>query len=237
VVLVDLPQSALASFAEDLQRTTRHPVCAFPASVTEPEDVERLRGMLEDRFGRVDVLVNNAAINDRVEDRDRAGRPLRLEDVSLAEWRKVMDVNVTGVFLPCQVLGSMMAAGSGGSIINIGSTYALVGPDPALYTPADGSPPFLKSPAYPASKGAVIALTRALAAHWGRLGVRVNALVPGGVANGQEASFMERYSMRTPLGRMAAPGDYRGALVFLASDASRYMTGSILVVDGGFTAW
>ena len=239
VVLVDLPHTRVAVVAAELETRTHGPVCAFPASVVDGEDIELLQQMLEDRFGRLDVLVNNAAINDKVEQwgHDTAARARRLEDVPLAEWRRVMDVNVTGVFLPSQILGSMMAAAGSGSIINIGSTYGLVGPDPSLYVRPDGAEPPIKSPAYPASKGAIGALTRFLATHWGGYGVRVNTLVPGGVANGQEPYFIERYASRTPLRRMAAPDDYRGALVFLASDASRYMTGSTLVVDGGFTAW
>jgi NAD(P)-dependent dehydrogenase (short-subunit alcohol dehydrogenase family) len=237
VVLVDLDQARLTATAEELQTTGTPELLPVAADVTDPADLTHLRGLVEDRFKRLDVLVNNAALNDKVERPDLDPQAARFEHYSLEQWRHVLDVNVTGVFLPSQVLGAAMAERRGGSIINIASTYALVGPDPSLYARPDGSQPFVKSPAYPASKGAVLALTRFLAAYWGRQGVRVNTLVPGGVENGQEPYFIAQYGARTPLGRMAAPDDYRGALVFLASDASRYMTGSALVVDGGFTAW
>jgi len=234
VVLVDLDEAGLEAAAAGLGAEV--PAAAtVTADVTDPDSVEALRETVLQRFGRVDILINNAAINDKVE--GPAREPARFETYSLEQWRRVLDVNVTGVFLLSQVLGDQMARGGGGSIVNIASTYALVGPDPSLYVRPDGTRPFVKSPAYPASKGAVLALTRYLAAYWGPQRVRVNALVPGGVANGQEQYFVDRYGTRTPLGRMATPDDYRGAIVFLSSDASRYMTGSTLVVDGGFTSW
>jgi NAD(P)-dependent dehydrogenase (short-subunit alcohol dehydrogenase family) len=235
VVAVDLDTSRLAG--PWLCETRDGTVVTFPADVTNPANLVELRGYLLERFGRIDVLVNNAAIDDKVEAPTLTGAAARLEDYPLELWRRVMDVNVTGVFLPSQILGGEMARRGGGSIVNVASTYGLVAPDPSLYLRPDGSRPFVKSPAYPASKGAVLSLTRYLAAYWGEAGVRVNALAPGGVRNGQEAFFTANYERRTPLGRMAAPEDYQGAVVFLASDASRYMTGATLVVDGGFTAW
>ncbi|HWZ27158.1 MAG TPA: SDR family oxidoreductase [Gemmatimonadales bacterium] len=233
VVLVDLDGAGMGKVAEAVRAVPGvGPVYAAVANVTDPGSLDRLRVDVRSRFSRVDILINNAAINDKVEDNRREPEAVH----SVEGWRRMMDVNVTGVYLPCEIFGPDMAAQGSGSIINVASTYGLVGPDPALYERPDGSPGFTKAPAYPASKGAVIALTRHLAARWGRQGVRVNALVPGGVANGQPDHFISQYARRTPLGRMAAPDDYRGAIVFLASQASRYMTGATLVVDGGFTA-
>lgn len=207
---------------------------SFCADVTEAESLGALHDFLLDGHGRLDVLVNNAALDDKVE-LARAAVPF--EEFPLAAWERALRVNVTGAFLCCQVLGAIMARAGRGSIVNVASTYALVAPDPSLYLRPDGTPLLHKSPAYATSKAALLGLTRHLAAAWGARGVRVNALSPGGVRNGQEDWFVERYAARTPLGRMAAPGEYAGALLFLASDASAYMTGANLVVDGGFTAW
>jgi NAD(P)-dependent dehydrogenase (short-subunit alcohol dehydrogenase family) len=233
VVLSDVDEKAAERALEGLAH--RNGSSAFAADVTERASLEALRDAVLRRYGRLDVLVNNAAIDDKVESLSFASS--RFETYPLERWRRVLDVNATGVFLASQVLGGEMAKAGSGSIINVASTYGLVAPDQALYKRPDGTQSFYKSPAYPASKGAVLSFTRFLAAYWGAAGVRVNALAPGGVANGQDAQFTASYARKTPLGRLADADEYRGALLFLASDASRYMTGSTLVVDGGFTAW
>jgi len=235
VVVTDLNADGLEALAEGLRQSGAPDAMAVPADITKADEVDALRDAVLARFGQIDVLVNNAAIDDKFG--SNAAEESRFENYSVERFRRQLDVNVTGVFLCCQRLGSAMAQRGSGSIINVASTYALVAPNQDLYRLADGTQAFWKGAAYPASKGAVLQLTRFLAAYWGERGVRVNALCPGGVEAGQDAHFRERYAERTPLKRMAAPGDYRGALLFLASDASAYMTGASMVVDGGFTIW
>jgi len=237
VAMTDLHDDSLCEAAHAVTTESGAHTMAVAADVTDEDAMAELRDRVIERWKRVDILVNNAAMNDRVEAPVLGVDASRFEHYPLDQFRKMMDVNVTGVFLPSQVLGRGMAAQGNGSIINVASTYGLVGPDPSLYVRKDGSRGFVKSAAYPASKGAVLAFTRFLAAYWGEVGVRVNALVPGGVENGQDEHFQQNYARRTPLARMAAPADYQGAVVFLASDASSYMTGATLVVDGGYTAW
>ncbi|MBX7150534.1 SDR family oxidoreductase [bacterium] len=233
VVVCDVDQKKCNEFAISLNPEA----IGVRADVTNPGDIQRLRDAILGRFDSVDILVNNAAINDMFENPTAAALYSKFENYSMDMWKKSLDVNVTGVFLCSQIIGSEMARRGKGSIINVASTYGLVGPDQSLYANPKGEQVFYKSPSYPATKGAVIAFTRFLAAYWGHCNVRVNTLTPGGVENMQEEYFVREYSRRTPLGRMAQPDDYRGAVVFLASDASAYMTGANLVVDGGWTTW
>jgi NAD(P)-dependent dehydrogenase (short-subunit alcohol dehydrogenase family) len=174
------------------------------------------------RTGAPRVLVNNAGIDQPPS-----------ADADPSDFLRVLDVNTRGVFVSTQVFGGAMAGAGRGSIVNIGSLYASISPIPELY---DHIPGFVKPPAYGASKAGVIALTRYFARLWGQRGVRVNALSPGGVRGNQDAEFVRKYNARVPLQRMAEPDDLTGPLLFLASDASRYVTGQELLVDGGFTA-
>jgi NAD(P)-dependent dehydrogenase (short-subunit alcohol dehydrogenase family) len=184
-------------------------------------DEAALRAILA-RTGAPRVLVNNAGIDQPPS-----------ADADAGDFLRVLDVNTRGVFTSTQVFGSAMADAGRGSVVNIGSLYASIAPIPELY---DHIPGFVKPPAYAASKAGVIALTRYFARLWGPRGVRVNTISPGGVRGEQDAEFQRKYSARVPLGRMAEPGDLTGPLLFLASDASRYVTGHELRVDGGFTS-
>jgi NAD(P)-dependent dehydrogenase (short-subunit alcohol dehydrogenase family) len=207
------------------------------ASIEESDVRDRdallaVRTQVEETYGAVDVLVNNAGID---EPPRPGGGGRRLDDLSLEQFRETVDVNLAGTYVATQVFGSAMRKRGGGSIVNIGSVYAGVAPDPTVYEHL-GDPPFLKPPAYGASKAGIVNLTRYFARLWGPHGVRVNALSPGGVRGDQDEQFISKYCARVPLGRMAEPVDLVGPLVFLASDASCYVTGFELRVDGGFTA-
>jgi NAD(P)-dependent dehydrogenase (short-subunit alcohol dehydrogenase family) len=204
------------------------------ADVTDRSALEHVRSRIAERgLEAPSILVNNAGIDQPPE---AGAQTHAIEDVPLDDFRKTLDVNLAGAFNATQVFGSAMRDAGRGSIVNIGSLYATLAPDPAFYDHMGLDPPFLKPAAYGASKAGVLALTRYFAKLWGPHGVRVNAISPGGVAGEQDEEFLRKYCARVPAGRMAEPGDLTGPLVFLASDASRYVTGQELRVDGGFTA-
>jgi NAD(P)-dependent dehydrogenase (short-subunit alcohol dehydrogenase family) len=203
------------------------------ADVTDREALLGAREQVEAELGAPEILVNNAGIDQPPE---AGATSTTIEDVSLDDFRRTLDVNLAGTFLSTQVFGSRMRDAGKGSIVNIGSLYGSLAPDPRLYDHMQLEPPFLKPAAYGASKAGVVNLTRYFARLWGPSGVRVNALSPGGVRGEQDAEFVRKFTARTPLGRLAETDDLTGPLLFLTSDASRYVTGHELRVDGGFTA-
>jgi NAD(P)-dependent dehydrogenase (short-subunit alcohol dehydrogenase family) len=232
VVAADIDEKKVEAFAAGLGE--QHG--GLRIDVTNKHSLELARDQILTRYGSIDILVNNAAINDMFENPALAKELSAFENYPLQAFQQSLNVNVTGVFLCSQVFGTVMAQQGSGSIINVASTYGMVGPDQSIYRNQQGEQDFYKSAAYPVTKGAVINFTRFLAAYWGNKGVRVNTLSPGGVENNQNEFFVENYSAKTLLGRMAKSTDYQGALIFLASEASAYMTGANLVVDGGWTA-
>jgi NAD(P)-dependent dehydrogenase (short-subunit alcohol dehydrogenase family) len=233
VVALDLPGAPPSDAILQMQHDAKGALHLGHADVSDRSSLEDARRSLTERVGRASVLVNNAGIDQP----PGIAATYRIEDVPADVMRGVLDVNFVGAFQAAQVFGADMVHDRRGSIINIGSLYASVSPDARFYDHLPVDPPFLKPPAYGASKAALVNLTKYLATHWAPYGVRVNALSPGGVLGGQDEQFKRKFTARVPLGRMASPEDLGGPLVFLASDASAYVTGIELRVDGGFTAW
>ncbi|MEZ5008882.1 MAG: SDR family oxidoreductase [Chitinophagales bacterium] len=232
VIVADIDQQKASALAAELNGNH----LGLSVNVTSKASLNQAKEIILEKYSQIDILVNNAAVNDMFENPELSGFYSRFENYPLDSWTKSLEVNVTGVFLASQVFGSVMAEAGKGSIINIASTYGVIGPDQSIYVEPGKEQQFFKSPAYPATKGAIVNFTKYLAAYWGKNGVRVNTLSPGGVENGQEDWFIKNYSQKTLLNRMAQPQDYKGALVYLASEASSYMTGGNLIVDGGWTA-
>ena len=235
VAVVDLDAEAAAAFAAELSSEVGVEALGVGCDVSDEASVASMVRTVLDRFGGIDILHNNAASKS-------ANLPAffaPVENYSLAEWRNVMAVNIDGMFLVAKAVGAaMMARGAGGSIIQTSSIYGLMASDKRIYEGSEYLGLQISNPAvYATSKAAVIGLTRYLAAHWADKGIRVNALVPGGVESGQNDVFKAKYSARVPMGRMARGEEMVGAVVFLASDASSYVTGHALVVDGGLHAW
>jgi NAD(P)-dependent dehydrogenase (short-subunit alcohol dehydrogenase family) len=235
VFALDHPEAQKSEAFQKLQADfdDRRLQLAF-ADVKERQALEAVYQKCKDTFGVPSILVNNAGID---QPPGQLNKVCCLEEIPFELNREVFEVNALGLFLVTQVFGGQMVKTGRGSIINIGSLYASVAPDSRFYDHIDCDPPFLKPPAYGASKAAVVNLTRYLATLWAPCGVRVNALSPGGVSGDQDPEFKRKFCERVPLGRMAENADLRGPMLFLASSASAYVTGIELVVDGGFTAW
>ena len=238
VAVVDLNASASQAVAHSLTKSG-YKSLAVPADITNPDSVNALVEKVLSTFGRLDILVNSAALDPKFDaDALKKGiTPGAFEDYPLDQWNAALGVNLTGMFLVTQAcVRPMIEQGKKGSIINICSTYGLNGPDQRIYI-KDGERVAFKPVYYTVTKAGVMGFTKYLAAYYAETEIRVNALTPGGVFNNHEDYFVKNYSAKTILGRMARKDEMNGALLFLASDASSYMTGNNVVVDGGWTAW
>jgi NAD(P)-dependent dehydrogenase (short-subunit alcohol dehydrogenase family) len=238
VAVVDLNAEAANKIAAILC-DSGHQAKGYGTDITDPSSVQALVASLARDHGRLDILVNSAALDPKFDaSADAKGiAPGNFEDYPLEQWNAALGVNLTGMFLVTQAcVRPMLQQGRKGSIINICSTYGLNGPDQRIYI-REGERVAFKPVYYTVTKAGVLGFTKYLAAYYAGTEIRVNALTPGGVFNDHEEYFVRNYSAKTILGRMARKDEMNGALLFLASDASSYMTGSNVVVDGGWTAW
>jgi len=235
IAVVDLDQTICSGFAEELQTTYGIDALGVACDVSSLESVQNMVKTVVAELGGIHILHNNAA--SKSADLEKYFAPF--EEYSLEEWRNIMSVNVDGVFLVAQAVGKqMLAQGVGGSIIQTASIYGIMGPDQRIYENSRYLGTQINTPAvYSASKAAVVGLTKYLSTYWANKNIRVNTLTPGGVESGQNDEFKTRYSNRIPLGRMAKASELVGALIYLASDASSYVTGQNLIIDGGLNAW
>ncbi len=240
VVLTDLKQEALERAADTLRAAGHRGSLSLQAmDVTSPESIAAVAAELAGSDRRVDVLVNNAAIDPKVK-ADQIVEMSRLENMDLKDWNMQVSVGLTGAFLCTQAFGSRMAAdGQGGVILNIASDLSVFSPDQRLYRRPGLAPDQqpVKPVTYSVIKAGLVGMTRYVATYWADRGVRANALSPGGVFNGQGDEFVQRLSALIPLGRMARRDEYRSAIQFLCSDASSYMNGQNVVMEGGRSAW
>jgi len=238
VAVVDLNAEAAERAADDLTRAG-YLARAVAADITRPEALAGMIQRVLSTFGRLDILVNSAGLDPKFDPEALAKgiSPGRFEDYPLEQWNQALAVNLTGMFLVTQAcIQPMLAQGKRGSIINLCSTYGLNGPDQRIYR-KQGRPQTFKPVYYSVTKAGVLGFTKYLAAYYAGTEIRVNALTPGGVFNQHDETFVANYSAKTILGRMARKDEMNGALLFLASDASSYMTGANVVVDGGWSAW
>jgi 2-deoxy-D-gluconate 3-dehydrogenase len=239
VAVVDLNAEKCGAVAAELTKAG-YKALGIATDITNPDSVNNMVAQVVAAFGRLDVLVNSAALDPKFDPEavSKGIAPGKFEEYPLEQWNAALNVNLTGTFLVTQAcVKQMIVQGKKGSIINICSTYGLNGPDQRIYRKPNGSQPAFKPVYYTVTKAGIVGFTKYLAAYYMETEIRVNMLTPGGVYNNHDETFVKNYAAKTILGRMAHKDEMNGALLFLASEASSYMTGNNLVVDGGWTAW
>lgn len=235
VILADINGEEARKVAAELSNEEKK-IEGLQVDVTKKTSVEKLVEQVVSKHNQIDILINNAAINPKVEKTGLSDSP-PFEDFPVEVWQKDLNVDLTGMFLTSQAVVRQMIKQKHGVIINISSMYGLVSPNQNLYKPDDEKQTQFKPASYAASKAAVINLTRYLATYLAKYGIRVNCLAPGGIFQDQPEEFLKKYAKYVPMGRMGKAEELAGPVLFLASNASSYMTGTTLVIDGGWTAW
>jgi len=238
-VLLDLSADAVVSMADDLNKQFGVNASGYQVDITDEARIEENVQQLLDKYGRIDGLVNNAANNPKIEDGSEKNFS-RLENFPVDIWNQDVAVGLTGAFLCAKHYGYEIAKNEeGGSIVNISSDLGLIAPDQRLYMqeglPEEQQP--VKPVTYSVVKTGMIGLTRYLATYWAEKNVRCNAMCPGGVENGQPEGFLAEVSSRIPMNRLALADEYQGTLLWMLSDASSYLNGAVIPVEGGRTAW
>jgi NAD(P)-dependent dehydrogenase (short-subunit alcohol dehydrogenase family) len=235
IAVVDIQPETTATFAAELEALYGIKASGIFCDITNPESVQKMVRDVVDTFGRIDILHNNAA--GKSDNLSHFFAPF--EEYELSQWNQIMDINLGGMFLVAKHVGKFMVEqNKGGSIIQTSSIYGIMGPDNRIYEGSFYLEHQINTPAvYSASKSAVIGLTKYLATYWANKGIRVNTITPGGIESGQNEVFKQKYSNRVPLQRMGKPHEIAGALLYLASDASAYVTGQNIIIDGGLSAW
>lgn len=239
-VLLDLFQESLDAVKADLSKNYEGAVIeTFVADITSTEALEEIRDFLLDRYHHIDGLINNAANNPKMEGGAKNMGAIQFHNFPLSIWEEDLAVGLTGAFLCAKVFGTVMEQQKKGVIINVSSDYGLISPDQRIYR-KEGIPEeeqIIKPITYSVIKHGIIGMTKYLATYWGTKGVRVNTLCPASLENGQNEEFIEKISNLIPMGRMSRPEEYPATILYMLSDASSYMTGATIVLDGGRTIW
>ena len=240
VVIADLTEELVSKSVMAITNEYDVEALGIKVDITDKSQVEAMIGAVMEGFGRIDILINNAALTVKGGGQSAKDYFASFEDYPVELWQRALDVNLTGMFLCCQATGKIMVGQRSGVVLNIASDVGNISPDHRIYEGAvnpDTREPFNTPIAYATTKAGVINFTRYLATYWADKGIRVNCISPGGVYADHDPEFVKNLTSRIPLNRMADVDEYKGAILFLVSDASSYMTGANLIVDGGRTAW